>query len=353
MLIRPMQADDLPGLLQLAEAAGIGVTTLQPDAERLARRIAASCDSFSGKPELGDACYLFALEDETNERLAGICAIEAAVGMHDTWYNYRVGLSVHASRELGIYKRLQTLFLTSDLTGASELCTLFLHPDYRRDSNGALLSKCRFLFMAEYPERFSDRVIAEMRGVSDEAGRSPFWESLGRHFFKMDFARADFLSYVGSKSFIAELMPKYAIYTCLLSEEAQASIGEVHPGTKPARSMLESEGFRYQGYIDIFDGGPSLECSTRDIRAVRKSAVFDALAVAAEPRQATLWMVSNRKLGEFRATLAWTRPLEDSLPLTDTVLARLGIANGDQVRAVPLSARSQGAADTTRSTEQS
>ncbi|MBE9608692.1 arginine N-succinyltransferase [Chitinilyticum piscinae] len=339
MLIRTIRADDLGELLALAAVAGVGVTTLQPDPERLASRIAASERSLAGEPERGEASYLFVLEDETHARLAGICAIEAAIGLQDTWYNYRVGLAVHASRELGIYKQLQTLFLTSDLTGSSELCTLFLHPDYRRDSNGALLSKSRFLFMAEYPQRFAERVIAEMRGVSDDNGRSPFWESLGRHFFKMDFARADFLSYVGSKSFIAELMPKYAIYTCLLSEEARASIGEVHPATRPARSMLESEGFRYQGYVDIFDAGPSLECSLKDIRAVRKSACYHALAVAAEPRQGTLWLVSNRKLGAFRATLALTRPLEDALPLTAEVLARLDIADGDEVRAVPLSAR--------------
>ncbi len=334
-----MQSGDLPGLLELAASAGVGVTTLQPDAERLASRIAASMQSLAGEPMPGEASYLFALEDDASGRLAGICAIEGAVGMHDTWYNYRVGLAVHASRELGIYKQLQTLFLTSDLTGASELCTLFLHPDYRRDGNGALLSKSRFLFMAEYPQRFAERVIAEMRGVSDEAGRSPFWESLGRHFFKMDFARADFLSYVGSKSFIAELMPSYPIYTCLLSDEARAAIGEVHPATRPARAMLEAEGFRYQGYVDIFDAGPSLECALADIRAVRKSAVYQTLAVASEPRQASTWLVSNRKLGDFRATLAQTRPLEDALPLSEAVLARLGVAHGDEVRAVPLSAR--------------
>ena len=53
------------------------------------------------------------------------------------------------------------------MTGTAELCSLFLHPDWRRDGNGSLLSKSRFLFLAEFPEYFSPRVIAEMRGVSD------------------------------------------------------------------------------------------------------------------------------------------------------------------------------------------
>jgi arginine N-succinyltransferase len=33
-----------------------------------------------------------------------------------------------------------------------------------------------------------------MRGISDEQGHSPFWESLGRHFFKMEFSQADYLT---------------------------------------------------------------------------------------------------------------------------------------------------------------
>ncbi|GAB7128119.1 arginine N-succinyltransferase [Silvimonas sp. JCM 19000] len=338
MRIRFLQDSDLDGLMALAQAAGVGVTTLSADPQRLAARIAASTQSVEGSPDQADASYFFVLEDETTGALVGTSGIEAAIGMHDTWYNYRVGLAVHASRELEIYKQLTTLFLNSDLTGASELCSLFLLPDWRKDGNGSLLSRCRFLFMAEFPERFSERVIAEMRGVSDENGRSPFWESLGRHFFKMDFARADFLSYVGDKSFIAELMPSYPIYTCLLSEEAQAAIGEVHPGTRPARKLLEGEGFRYSGYVDIFDAGPSLESPLKDIRAIRDSRLYQALAVNAEPKGGVPWLVSNRKLGSFKCALAQTRPLEDSLPLTAAVLARLEVEDGDVVRAVPLSA---------------
>ncbi|UNB77358.1 arginine N-succinyltransferase [Escherichia coli] len=42
--------------------------------------------------------------------LAGICAIEVAVGLNDPWYNYRVGTLVHASKELNVYNALPTLF---------------------------------------------------------------------------------------------------------------------------------------------------------------------------------------------------------------------------------------------------
>jgi arginine N-succinyltransferase len=192
--------------------------------------------------------------------------------------------------------------------------------------------------MAEFPKRFNQRVIAELRGVSDEAGRSPFWESLGRHFFKMDFSQADYLTGIGQKSFIAELMPQHPVYTTFLSEEARAVIGEVHDGTRPARSMLEGEGFRYNGYVDIFDAGPTVAATLNDIRAVRKSRTFTAKS--GEETTGTNWLVSNRKLEDFRVCLAQTEPSPNGLPLSNSVLDKLGIQAGDSVRAVPLSARS-------------
>ena len=193
------------------------------------------------------------------------------MGLRESWYNYRVGLTVCASQELGIHRQVPTLFLANDLTGHSELCSLFLHADHRTGLNGRLLSKARLLFIAEFREQFGDKIIAEMRGVSDEQGRSPFWECLGRHFFRMEFSQADYLTGVGNKAFIAELMPRFPLYTCFLSEAAREVIGRVHPDTEPALAMLKSEGFSYQGYVDIFDAGPAIEAETAKIRAIRDS----------------------------------------------------------------------------------
>ena len=105
-----------------------------------------------------------------------------------------------ASQELNIHREIPTLFLANDLTGNSELCSLFLQAGQRSGVNGRLLSKARFLFIAEFAELFGDKVIAEMRGMSDANGRSPFWESLGRHFFKMEFSQADYLTGVGNQT---------------------------------------------------------------------------------------------------------------------------------------------------------
>ncbi len=336
MLIRPILENDLPALVDLARGAGVGVTTLPPDEERLARRIQVSCSSFAGALAPAQANYFFVLETCANDRLAGTCGIAAAVGLDEPWYNYRVGTAVYCSREIGVYRQLQTLFLTNDLTGATELCSLFLAPDYRRDGNGTLLSKSRLLFLAEFPQRFAKNVIAELRGVSDEEGLSPFWESLGRHFFRMDFSRADYLSGVGNKSFIAELMPQHPVYSAFLSQDAQAAIGQVHAATRPARAMLEAEGFHYQGYVDIFDAGPALECRLDEIRAVRKSVVAEA--VAGEVGDAPRWLVANRRENDFRALVAPAVLDDGRLRLGGRELERLAIGAGDTVRAFRLDA---------------
>ena len=195
--------------------------------------------------------------------MVGVSALTGAVGLREPWYNYRVGLTVSSSPDLGIQRQIPTLFLNNEMTGQSEICSLFLRPDQRQGSNGRLLSLGRLLFVAEFAHLFGDKLIAELRGSADEQGSSPFWDSLGRHFFKMDFRHADHLSGLGNKSFIAELMPRQPLYTCLLTEQARAVIGKAHPNTEQALQLLIAEGFAHKGYIDIFDAGPVIEAPIR------------------------------------------------------------------------------------------
>lgn len=335
MVVRPAELADLPRLVELVAGAGTSLTSLPPDAERLAARIAASEASFAGRAEKAEETYLFVLEDLASGRLAGTAGIDAAVGLRQAWYSYRVGLTVHASQELGVFTRTPTLFLSNDHTGHSELCSLLLHPDFRQGGLGALLSKSRFLFMAEHRGRFATKVIAELRGVLDASGRSPFWEGLGRHFFSMDFSRADYLTGIGRKSFVAELMPKYPLYVNLLSPEARAVIGQTHAETVPARRLLEQEGLRYEGLVDIFDAGPVIECDVDDVGAIRRSRRYRA--AAGKPAGSVRWLVSNTGFAGFRATLVAGGPEGDAFALPGEALDALGLREGDPVRAVALS----------------
>ncbi|MFJ4144375.1 arginine N-succinyltransferase [Pseudomonas sp. NPDC089734] len=340
MIVRPVRSSDLPALIELARSTGAGLTTLPANEQRLAHRVGWAEKSFRGEAERADADYLFVLEDDDG-RVIGISAIAGAVGLREPWYNYRVGLTVSASQELNIYREIPTLFLANDLTGNSELCSLFLHSDSRTGLNGRLLSKARMLFIAEFPKLFGNKIIAEMRGMSDENGRSPFWESLGRHFFKMEFSQADYLTGVGNKAFIAELMPKFPLYTCFISEDARSVIGRVHADTEPALTMLKSEGFNYQGYVDIFDAGPAIECETTKIRAVHDSQTL-VLAIGTPGDDAPQFLIYNRKREDGRITVGPARMAAGTLVVDPTTARRLRMSPGDNVRAVPLSAVREG-----------
>jgi len=338
MLIRPVSPDDLADILALAVKGGSGLTTLPNNQDKLQARINRSVDTFAGKLSPAQQGYLFVLEDTQEQKVVGVCAIETAVGLEEPWYNFRQQKMVHASKELNVYKSLDTLYLSNDLTGLSELCTLFLDPDYQRDKNGTLLSKARFLFIANFSERFSARIFAEMRGVSDEQGESPFWDSLGKHFFDMSFPKADYISGTGNKTFIAELMPTHPIYVSLLPPAAQAVIGVVHRNTAPARAILESEGFSYRGYMDIFDAGPVLEAEISQIRAVKQSQLVTLGIGDAQPEtrdDLIPYLVSNQQLADFRVLLCYGRSPE-SLVLSQKQATALQVTAQDAVRVVSL-----------------
>ena len=341
MVIRPMRQSDFGALTRIAEASGPGFSSLTTDPDLLQGKIDASEAAFSADVSTpGSERYLFSLENLDTGEVGGCCGIEAAVGMDEPFYNYRVGTIVHASRELGVYRNTPTLYLSNDYTGASELCTLFLNPEARRGGNGRLLSKCRFLFMAEHRERFDDRVIAEMRGWSDAEGQSPFWEALGRQFFDMDYARADHLSAVSTKAWIAELMPRYPVYTTLLPDAAQAVIGKVHPDTEPALRMLNAEGFRYTGYVDIFDAGAAVDCLFDDVRAIRKSRRAGVDRHAAHRPGNSRVLVANTALQGFRCVLIETSRRDDdadTLTLPPEATDALGVSHGDSIRYLVLS----------------
>lgn len=334
-IIRPIRSRDLGALVAMADTAGAGFTSLPPVREYLAKKIALSEASFAKDVQAaGHERYMFVMEDTASGEIGAACAVEAACGLDEAFYNYRVGLAVHASRELGIYSKVPTLYLSNDLTGASVLASLYLKPAFRGAGVGKLLSKCRFLFMAQFPQRFAAKVIAEMRGVSDDAGRSPFWEGLGRHFFALDYARAEHIVGTGNKAFIAELMPPHPIYTVMLPKTAQEVMGRVHPQTAPALHLLEEEGFRYQGYIDIFDGGPTVEAPLADIRSLRRSRLLPVCAGTA--RGGAPHLIANTRLGEFRCAFAELAPEENRVAVPAELADALLLAEGESARVAAL-----------------
>jgi arginine N-succinyltransferase len=343
LVVRAIREQDTDGLLDLVREVGFGMTTLKPDRAALSARVAIACASFAERIPPPQRDYLFVMEDSVKGRIVGVCAIKAAVGLEEPFYNYRIGTLVHSSNELKVFSRMDTLYLSNDLTGCAELCSLFLHPDYRSGTNGKLLSKSRFMFMAQFPHLFPEKLIAEMRGYQRADGTSPFWDSLGHHFFKMDFSRADDLSALGKKSFIAELMPRHPLYVAYLPQEAQEVIGVVHVDTAPARWLLEQEGMHYEGYVDIFDAGPVLQSRVSELRAFRDSEL--ALPEVTEKQdegQVGPSLIANTQLRDFRVIAADTSPEQGRISMTAGQHALLGCLNsgsGDAVRTMSLNPR--------------
>lgn len=345
LVVRAITASDLDALYDLASQVGTGMTTLKPDMKMLGDRLAIACASFAETIAPAQRDYMFVMEDTSSGRLAGVCAIKGAVGLDEPFYNYRIGTLVHSSRELNVFTRMETLYLSNDLTGSTELCSLFLHPDYRSGNNGKLLSKSRFLFIAQFPHLFTEKLIAEMRGYQAPDGSSPFYEGLGRHFFKMDFHHVDDLTSLGKKSFIAELMPRQPMYVAYLPDDAQEVIGKVHLSTAPARRLLEQEGLHFEGYVDIFDAGPVLQARVSELRALRDSALAQigppgdaALACAPAPGAEPV-LVSNTVLKDFRMIVSPVSPAGGSIALTADEQQLLRCRTGDTVRTLPLNLR--------------
>lgn len=337
LVLRPIADSDLAGLEALAGATGGGLTTLPPDRDFLADRIAASVRAFHSRVRKpGGEYYLFALEDTATSELLGVSGILARVGGFDPWYAYEIRPERLSHRPLKVDREVPVLHLTEEHCGPSEICSLFLRADRRRGGAGRLLSLGRLLYVGAQPHRFTAELIAELRGYIDQTGRSPFWEAVGRHFFPFDFYAADVLSGLGEKEFIADLMPRHPLYLPLFAPEVQATIGKVHHDTAPALALLLAEGFAATNKVDIFDAGPLVQGRTdelRTLRLTRTARVKSAGATA--PAGAPLQLLTNAAT-DFRACLGPVIPHDDGrVSLTPECAAALNLEPGDKVGYAP------------------
>ncbi|HYU96599.1 MAG TPA: arginine N-succinyltransferase [Sphingomicrobium sp.] len=333
-LIRPARSEDFAAIYKMAKLTGGGFTNLPADRATLVEKLARSDASFGRKADEQAAdLYVFVLEDPKTGAIKGTCQIFGQVGVVQPFYSYHLSTLTQTSPELGKTFRNQTLTLTTDLEGCSEVGGLFLHPSARAGGLGALLARSRYLFIKLHRARFGDRVLAELRGVMDEAGHAPFWDGLAGRFFGMTFPEADEFNATHGTKFIADLMPKTPIYVSLLAESAKAVIGQPHPSGRAALRMLETEGFTFDRYVDIFDGGPTVTAQIDKIRTLRESAMETICEI--DDGGKTRMIVAAGRLKKFRACCASVRRVPRKGLAIDPEAARmLGVKIGDEVLAV-------------------
>lgn len=334
-VIRAARADDLQHIYEMAKRTGGGFTNLPPDRKALTDKLERAAAGFARKSEgVSDDLFFFVLENTDTGEVRGTCQIFSAVGQKWPFYSYRIGALTQHSEELGRTFRADILNLSTDLEGSSEVGGLFLHPGERAGGLGMLIARSRYLFIRDHRDRFADRCLAELRGVIDEAGGSPFWDGVAGRFFGMNFQDADEFNAKFGNQFIADLMPKHPVYIAMLSEAARHVIGIPHPSGRAAMRMLETEGFAWENYIDIFDGGPTMTVRTDQIRSVREA--VDSAIVAVDPtlgeeQGGEKRLVAHGKLADFRCAYGWVDQRDGGIAVDSDCARILGIETGATV----------------------
>jgi arginine N-succinyltransferase len=327
--IRAARDTDLQPLYEMAKLTGGGFTNLPPEKDALRAKLVRSHAAFARVEDgLFDDLFVLVLENVETGEVRGTCQIFTHVGQHWPFYSYRIGTVTKHSQELNRTFRAEILSLVNDLEGSSEVGGLFLHPGERAGGLGMLLARSRYLFIAGHRARFAERVLAELRGVIDEAGGSPFWDGVAGRFFGMNFQQADEFNATHGNQFIADLMPKHPIYTAMLQESARSVIGLPHPSGRAAMRMLESEGFAFENYIDIFDGGPTMTARTDLVRTVREARAATVTEVAAGGESA---MLAAGRLADFRACFGKVTSSKDGVIIDPAAASVLGVSVGDEV----------------------
>lgn len=330
--VRPARPSDFDAFYEMALLTGGGFTNLPQDKGALTVKLDHSEQAFAseeGDP-LGDL-FVFVLENVDTGEIRGTCQVFSRVGLREPFYSYRISSLTQVSPELGKTFRAEMLSLCTDFEGCSEVGGLFLHPESRSGGLGVLLARSRYLFIKRHRARFADTVLAELRGVLDEDGGSPFWDAIAGRFFGMNFQDADAFNGVHGTRFIADLMPKTPIYTAMLSDEAKAIMAVPHPTGRAAMRMLEEEGFEGGDYIDIFDGGPTMSADTDDIRTIRdaKEHVLTGIAGDGETR-----MVAAGHLKDFACCYGKVGMRAEGATLDEKAAGMLGLETGDSFHAI-------------------
>ncbi|MFM9934584.1 MAG: arginine N-succinyltransferase [Novosphingobium sp.] len=338
--IRAARASDLEHLYEMAKLTGGGFTNLPADRKaltaKLERAAAAFAQTEDGEPgTLRDELFVLILEDTATGEVRGTSQIFTHIGQTWPFYSYRIATLTQHSKELGRTFRAELLNLVTDLEGSSEVGGLFLHPGERAGGLGMLLARSRYLFIAMHRRRFADRILAELRGVIDERGGSPFWDGVAGRFFGMNFQEADYFNAINGNQFIADLMPKHPVYVAMLPDAARTAIGLPHPSGRAAMRMLENEGFAAEGYIDIFDGGPTMTSRTDRVRSITEAKMVPVTEIRAGEGTAGRALVATGKLADFRCAFAQITDEGDGVVLDPAAAEALAVGTGDIVWHVP------------------
>ncbi|WP_340317657.1 arginine N-succinyltransferase [Rhizorhabdus argentea] len=330
LVVRPAGPSDLDALMELAILSGRGFTSLPEDEQTLLNRLTLSEGSFTGAIPPREAWYTLMLEDLETGRIEGVCGVRAAVGVARPHFSFRVMTLAQFSSAIGTRFDHQALVLVNECAGWTEVGSLYLRPERRSGGAGSLLARSRYMLIGVDRTRFSETVMAELRGYFSPDGTCPFWEGVASKFFHLPFDEADHMVMSTDGQFILDLAPRHPIYVELIAESAQAAIGKVHVEGEAARAMLEHEGFRGSGLVDIFDGGPTYSVPRDSIKTIERTMALPV--VIGNPVEAPERLVSTLSVPGFRATRAKVRIEGGTAMLDAAAIDAMRLKDGDLVR---------------------
>jgi len=316
--LEPTKPSDVDMLLDMVTRSSGGISSLQPRREFLLDYIQTSVDSFAGtKPIEKPHKYLLGMYQ--GELLIGCAAVKTQIGVESPFINFDIigeGLD-------------QYLVASSRFTGATEVGSLFLHPDFRAYGLGKYLSKARYLLMATEPWRFGDTVIAELRGICGRKG-SPLYDYLYKDKLEKSFLEADTEYFDRNPEALGDIVPIGKIDLSGFPMNVRATIAQPHPSGNAAMRMLQTEGFIFSGTIDLFDAGPIVYAYRDTIRTIMNRSVGTAVSVSSisgdQPH-----LVSAGEVSDFRAVLCYASAGDEGILLADEDYERLDLSPDEAI----------------------
>lgn len=338
LLLREAVLTDATQILRLSQL--LDSINLPTEEAELAALIEQSAVSFRGQAMSREAgAYLFVLEDVKSRDIVGTAMILAKHGTPDSPHFYlEMAEDQRYSKTLKKMFRHTYLTLRRCIDGPTEVGGLIVDPVHRRHPAkiGKQLSFVRFLYMAMYPERFEDDVLAEMMPPLTEDKESSFWECYGKRVTGLNFREADKLS-MKDKEFIDALFPPIPLYVSMLPLTVQEQIGTVGPDTQGAVHLLEKIGLRFLRHVDPFDAGPFYGAKLQDLVLVQQFRRYRVAAVGAKQiieAEKDLLIGWEGQEG-FRAARVSARPAFAILYCPIEILTSLGLAEGTEMGAIP------------------
>ncbi len=320
-VIRPIVLDDADALLDLIRLSSGGLSSLQPRLDFLKNYIEHSQHSFSGILDVETPHkYLLGMFKDTTNQLIGCAAVKTQIGKDTPFINF--DLKGDGADEY--------LIASSRYTGATEVGSLFLHPDYRRDGLGRYLAKMRYLLIGSEPWRFSDTVIAELRGICGPEG-SPLYDHLFEYKLDKSFLEADREYYDRNPDALGDIVPIGKLQTRAFPKDVRASIGQPHPTGIGAMRLLQDEGFIFSGTIDLFDAGPIMSVYRDTIRTLMNT---KSRPVCVSPNVSTgqTCLICTGNIKTFRAVVTQAVITDDDIFIRPQLLNPLQCTLGAEVR---------------------